>query len=98
MKDEAWVESIEQTKRRQRHWERVAQERREIEDRVSMSDDLYRTMSDESLNDMKKKVLDEYKRRQDIRYEELVQRQLEESKQLKEKSMYMDFSDAEEEK
>ena len=97
MKDEDWVESIEQTKRQQ-HWERVAQERREIEDRVSMSDDLYRTMSDESLNNMKKKVLDEYKRRQDIRYEELVQRQLEESKQLKEKSMYMDFSDAEEEK
>jgi len=106
VKDEAWVDAIEQTKRQQ-HWERVARERREEgaegeegeeTHSVSMSDNLYRTMSDESLNDMKKKVLDEYKRRQDIRYEELVQRQLEETKQLKEKSMYMDFSDAEEEK
>ena len=93
MKDEAWVDAIGLRPRQQLH-----REEGEETHSVSMSDNLYRTMSDESLNDMKKKVLEEYKRRQDIRYEELVQRQLEETKQLKEKSMYMDFSDAEEEK
>ena len=54
-------------------------------------------ISDEELSQILIHANEEYKKRQNERYEKVVQRQLEVTKELRERTMYMDFSDTEEE-
>ena len=88
MKDEDWVDSIENS---------VETYKLSVRQRFQALN--YMALDDETLERLRNEIRNEWDRRQTKRQEEVVQEQLKETQELKRRSMdmYMDYSETEEE-